>query len=84
MASDLPFYDMFVPQKLPLSKTFDNVIACDLWSPPQSKTLATPMRSTAIIRVQQQEKLNSVMCCSSKLVYTVNDVLYTRITVKTS
>ena len=34
--SDLPFYDIFVPQKLPRWKNFDDVISCDLWfrSPP--------------------------------------------------
>ena len=36
-----PFHDIFVPQKL--SKMSDDVIACDLWSPTQSKTLATPV-----------------------------------------
>ena len=37
--SDIPSYDIFVPQKVPLLKTFDDVIACDLWfGPPyQSK-----------------------------------------------
>ena len=36
MASDLPFYDSFAPQKLSLLKIFDDVIADDLWfgSPP--------------------------------------------------
>ena len=29
-ASDFPFYDIFVPQKVPLSKISDGVIACDL------------------------------------------------------
>ena len=43
-ASDLPFYDIIAPQKLPLSKIFDDVIACDLcFGPSQSKILATPM-----------------------------------------
>ena len=43
-ASDLPFYDNFDPQKVPLSKNFDDVIVRDLWfAPPQSKTWATPM-----------------------------------------
>ena len=32
--SDLPSYVIFVPQKLPLWKNFDNVIACDLWFRP--------------------------------------------------
>ena len=43
--SHLPSYDIFVPQKVPLLKIFDDVIACDLWfGPPyQSKILATPM-----------------------------------------
>ena len=42
--SDLSSYDIFVPQKVPLLKIFDDVIACDLWfGPPyQSKILATP------------------------------------------
>ena len=41
--SDLPSYDIFVPQKVPLLKIFDDVIACDLWFglPYQSKILAT-------------------------------------------
>ena len=45
MASDLPFYDIFAPQKITFSKISDDVIACDLWfgPPPQSKILATPM-----------------------------------------
>ena len=35
MASDLPFYDIFAPQKVPFLKISDDVIACDLWfSPP--------------------------------------------------
>ena len=36
---------MFVPQKVPLLKNFDDIIACDLWfGPPyQSKVLATPI-----------------------------------------
>ena len=43
-ASDLPFYDIFAPQKDTFSKISDDVIACDLWfGPPQSKILATPM-----------------------------------------
>ena len=29
--SDLPSYDIFVPQKLSLLKIFDDVILCDLW-----------------------------------------------------
>ena len=43
--SDLPSYDIFVPQKFPRLKIFDDVIACDLWfGPPyQSKILATPI-----------------------------------------
>ena len=43
--SDIPFYDIFVPQKIPLLKIFDDVIACDLWfgPPDQSKILATPI-----------------------------------------
>ena len=40
-ASDLPFYDIFAPQKVSFSKIFDDVIACDLgFGPPQSKILA--------------------------------------------
>ena len=43
--SVLPSYDIFVPQKVPFLKIFDDVIACDLWfgSPNQSKILATPI-----------------------------------------
>ena len=37
-ASDLLFYDNVVPQKVPLSKISDDVIACDLWfEPPNQK-----------------------------------------------
>ena len=32
--SDLPPYDIFVPQNLPVWKIFDDVIACDLWFRP--------------------------------------------------
>ena len=40
-----PSYDIFVPQKVPLLKIFDDVIASDLWfgPPNQSKILATPI-----------------------------------------
>ena len=31
MASDLPFCDIFVPQKVPLAKISDDVIEFDLW-----------------------------------------------------
>ena len=35
---------MFVSQKVPLSKIYDDDIACDLWfGPPQSKNLTKPM-----------------------------------------
>ena len=42
--SDLPSYDIFVPQTVPLLKIYDDVIACELWfgPPDQSKILATP------------------------------------------
>ena len=30
-ASDLAFYDIFAPQKVPFLKISDDVIACDLW-----------------------------------------------------
>ena len=33
-ASDLPLNDIFVPQKAPLSKISDDVIAYDLWFAP--------------------------------------------------
>ena len=35
-ALDLLFYDIFAPQKIPVLKISDDVIACDLWfgSPP--------------------------------------------------
>ena len=44
-ASDLPIYNLFVSQKVPLWKISDDVIACNLWfwPRPQSKVLATPM-----------------------------------------
>ena len=43
--SNLPFYDILVPQTVSLLKIFDDVIACDLcFGPPnQSKILATPI-----------------------------------------
>ena len=41
-ASDLPIFNIFVPQKVLLSKISEDVITCDLVSP-QSKILATPM-----------------------------------------
>ena len=40
-ASDLPFYDIFAPQKITFSKISDDVIACDLWfgpPPPNQKS----------------------------------------------
>ena len=38
MASDLPFYDIFAPQKVTFSKISDDVIAWDLWfGPPPIK-----------------------------------------------
>ena len=45
MILDLLSYDIFVPQKVPLLKNFDDVIASDLWfgSLYQSKILATPI-----------------------------------------
>ena len=45
MELDLPFCNNFAPEKLPLLKIFDDVIAGELWfgPPPQSKFLATPM-----------------------------------------
>ena len=33
-ASDLSFYDIFAPQKVPFLKIFDDVIAYDLWFAP--------------------------------------------------
>ena len=37
-ATGHPFYDIFVPQKVPVSKISDDVIACDLrFPPPQTK-----------------------------------------------
>ena len=40
-ASDLPFHDIFAPQKVPFSKISDDVIACDLWfGPPPIKNPA--------------------------------------------
>ena len=44
MISDLSSYDVFVPQKLPLWKNFDDVISCDLgFRPSLIKILGTPM-----------------------------------------
>ena len=48
-ASDLPNLQYLCPAKVPLSKNFDDVIACDL-GPPQSKILATPMRYSPILK----------------------------------
>ena len=48
MASDLPIYNIFVPQKV-LSKISDNVITCGLDLPSQSKILATLMAQHARI-----------------------------------
>ena len=37
-ASDLPFYNIFAPQKVPFLKMFDDVIAYDVWfGPPNQK-----------------------------------------------
>ena len=37
-ALDLPFHDIFAPQKVPLLKISDDVIACNLWfGPPPIK-----------------------------------------------
>ena len=33
-AFDLLFYDIFPPQKVPLSKISDHIIVCDLWFGP--------------------------------------------------
>ena len=38
MVFGLPFYDIFVTQKVPLSKISDDVIACDLWFGPSPIT----------------------------------------------
>ena len=35
-ASDLPHYNIFVPQKVPLLKIYYDVITCDLWFGPPS------------------------------------------------
>ena len=44
MALDLPFYNIFAPQKVPFLKISDDVIAYGLWfGPPQSTILTTPM-----------------------------------------
>ena len=40
--SDLSPFHIFVPQKLPVWKIFDDLIACDLGLP-QSKILGMPM-----------------------------------------
>ena len=36
MALDLPFHNIFAPQKVLLLKIFDDVIACNLWFGPFS------------------------------------------------
>ena len=53
-ASDLPFYDIFAPQKIPFSKILDNVIACDLWfapSPPNQESWLCLCCSHRVIRL---------------------------------
>ena len=73
-ASDLPFYNIFAPQKVPLSKICDDVIACDLWfaPPTQSKILTTPMitelsrgarSQQAVFIIRSQRFFN---CCFEK------------------
>ena len=61
-ASDLPFYDIFAPQKITFSKISDDVIACDLWfgPPPQSKILATPMPPSLprLWRINMDQSIN--------------------------
>ena len=48
-ALDLPFYDIFAPQKVPFLKISDDVIASNLWfGPPKSRILATPMASGSL------------------------------------
>ena len=42
MASDLPYYDVFAPQKVPFSKISDDVIACDLWFGPPPPPIKNP------------------------------------------
>ena len=37
MTYDLPFYNIFTPQKVPRSKKSDDIIACDL-CPPNEKS----------------------------------------------
>ena len=38
-ASDLPFYNIFDPQKIPFLEISDDVTACDLWfGPPNQKS----------------------------------------------
>ena len=62
-ASDLPLYDIFAPQKVPLLKISDDVIGCDLWfgPPPQSNILATPMKySISFIELQPKARVPKV------------------------
>ena len=55
-ASNLPFYDIFTQQKVPLSKVSDDVIACDLWfvRTLQSKILGTSMLHTVPLIAERQ------------------------------
>ena len=56
-ASDLPIDNIFGPRKVPLSKIYDGVIACDSWFTPHQKTwlrfwLATE-NSLAVVHIKQ-------------------------------
>ena len=65
-ASDLPFYDIFAPQKITFSKISDDVIGCDLWfgSPPNQKSWLRLWSGLHEIfcAIQKREFLTCMLC----------------------
>ena len=43
LALDLPFYDIFAPQKVPLLKISDDVITCNMWFAPPTPAIKNPV-----------------------------------------
>ena len=75
-ASDLPFYDIFVPQKVPLSEISDDFNACDFWfAPPPIKNpgyayaggMAFRAVSPQITACAPQARVNICSSTTSKL-----------------
>ena len=57
-ASELPFYDIFATQTVPLSKISDDVIACDLWfCPPPIKTSGYAYKIYCVHNVELRQDL---------------------------